>query len=119
MWSGASVGRRTFLTGALATGAAVLTTGAAGNGGVPTTLRRNILDATVQDIDLGGPVVRTWAYGDRLPGKELRARKDTAIVPARRSMDAYFVADNPGDWVTHCYNEYHMAAGMMTTVVYG
>lgn len=45
-------------------------------------------------------------------------RKDTAIVPAMRSLDTYFVADNPGEWVTHCHNEYHMTAGMMTTVAY-
>lgn len=46
------------------------------------------------------------------------ARKDTAIVPARQTVEAYFVADNPGAWVTHCHNEYHMTAGMMTTVEY-
>ncbi|WP_165604730.1 multicopper oxidase domain-containing protein, partial [Mycolicibacterium elephantis] len=27
------------------------------------------------DIDLGGVTVRTWAYGDRLPGPEIRMRK--------------------------------------------
>ncbi len=52
------------------------------------------------------------------PDGSYRARKDTAIVPAKRSVDAYFVADNPGDWVAHCHNEYHMVASMMTTVVY-
>ncbi|MGH3735426.1 MAG: multicopper oxidase family protein [Micromonosporaceae bacterium] len=45
-------------------------------------------------------------------------RKDTAIVPAMSALDTYFVADNPGEWVTHCHNEYHMTAGMMTTVAY-
>src|SRR5690349_17521407 len=30
---------------------------------------------TETDVDLGGPVVRTWAYTDRLPGNEIRIRK--------------------------------------------
>jgi multicopper oxidase len=30
---------------------------------------------TETDVDLGGPVVRTWAYTDRLPGNEIRLRK--------------------------------------------
>jgi FtsP/CotA-like multicopper oxidase with cupredoxin domain len=25
---------------------------------------------------------------------------------------------NPGTWVMHCHNLYHMAAGMMTTLTY-
>ena len=29
-----------------------------------------------------------------------------------------FDADNPGLWVYHCHNLYHMAAGMFTTLVY-
>ena len=29
-----------------------------------------------------------------------------------------FDADNPGLWVFHCHNLYHMASGMMTTVEY-
>jgi FtsP/CotA-like multicopper oxidase with cupredoxin domain len=27
-------------------------------------------------------------------------------------------ADNPGEWMFHCHNLYHMAAGMMTTLKY-
>jgi FtsP/CotA-like multicopper oxidase with cupredoxin domain len=30
-----------------------------------------------------------------------------------------FDADNPGRWLFHCHNLYHMATGMMTEVVYG
>ncbi|MFD4632711.1 multicopper oxidase family protein [Streptomyces sp. NPDC058284] len=30
------------------------------------------LTAVESRLDLGGPTVRTWAYGDRLPGKEVR-----------------------------------------------
>ncbi|GAA0602812.1 multicopper oxidase family protein [Streptomyces crystallinus] len=30
------------------------------------------LTATAAPLDLGGPTVRSWAYGDRLPGQEVR-----------------------------------------------
>lgn len=33
------------------------------------------LDATQGDVDLGGKVVRTWSYGDQLPGREIRVRR--------------------------------------------
>jgi multicopper oxidase len=29
-----------------------------------------------------------------------------------------FVADNPGDWLFHCHNVYHMESGMMRVVSY-
>lgn len=45
-------------------------------------------------------------------------RKDTVIVPAKQRLGIYFVADNPGRWILHCHNDYHMTAGMMTTVAY-
>lgn len=55
-----------------------------------------------------------------LGGKPLAgAVRDTVIVPARGGRVAVaFDADNPGEWMLHCHNLYHMAAGMMTTVKY-
>lgn len=47
------------------------------------------------------------------------AMRDTVIVPAHMgSVTVAFDADNAGEWVLHCHNLYHMAAGMMTTVRY-
>lgn len=47
------------------------------------------------------------------------AVRDTVIVPGHMgSATVAFDADNPGEWVLHCHNLYHMAAGMMTTVRY-
>ncbi|WP_237527922.1 MULTISPECIES: multicopper oxidase family protein [unclassified Streptomyces] len=40
-----------------------------GRGGRTREVR---LTAAQTGLDLGGPTVRTWAYGDRLPGKEVR-----------------------------------------------
>lgn len=53
--------------------------------------------------------------GQRLQG----AMRDTVVVPALGGkVTVAFDADNAGEWMLHCHNLYHMAAGMMTTVKY-
>jgi FtsP/CotA-like multicopper oxidase with cupredoxin domain len=46
------------------------------------------------------------------------AVRDTVLVPAMGSVAVAFDADNPGRWALHCHNEYHMEAGMMTSLAY-
>lgn len=46
------------------------------------------------------------------------AVRDTVMVPAMGRVTVAFDADNPGRWLYHCHNLYHMAAGMMSEVVY-
>ncbi len=46
------------------------------------------------------------------------AMRDTVLVPVEGSVTLAFDADNPGRWLFHCHNLYHMATGMMTEVVY-
>ena len=46
------------------------------------------------------------------------AIRDTVLVPAKGSVKVAFDADNPGRWLFHCHNLYHMAVGMMTEVQY-
>jgi len=46
------------------------------------------------------------------------AVRDTVLVPARGSVTVAFDAGNPGRWLFHCHNLFHMAAGMMTEVIY-
>ena len=46
------------------------------------------------------------------------AMRDTVLVPARQTVRVAFDADNPGRWLFHCHNLYHMASGMMTEVAY-
>jgi FtsP/CotA-like multicopper oxidase with cupredoxin domain len=46
------------------------------------------------------------------------AVRDTVLVPAMGSVTIAFDADNPGRWAFHCHNEYHMMAGMMTSLQY-
>lgn len=39
--------------------------------------------------------------------------KETVLVPPHMGRVAFeFTADNPGDWLFHCHNLYHMEAGM-------
>ncbi|WP_144140817.1 multicopper oxidase family protein [Paraburkholderia sp. BCC1884] len=52
--------------------------------------------------------------GKAFPG----AMRDTILVPPMTKVTIAFDADNPGQWLLHCHNDYHMAAGMMTDVAY-
>ena len=56
----------------------------------------------------------TAANGTALAG----AVRDTVLVPLNGSVTIAFDADNPGRWPLHCHNLLHMAAGMMTELVY-
>jgi FtsP/CotA-like multicopper oxidase with cupredoxin domain len=54
-----------------------------------------------------------------LNGKTLQgAMRDTVLVPVNGSLTIGFDADNPGRWLFHCHNLFHMARGMMTEVIY-
>jgi FtsP/CotA-like multicopper oxidase with cupredoxin domain len=53
--------------------------------------------------------------GERFSG----ALRDTVLVPPHGGrVTVAFDATNAGNWVMHCHNLYHMAAGMMTTLTY-
>ncbi len=63
----------------------------------------------------GLPVQVVEIDGERFAG----AMRDTVLVPANGGrVTVAFDAVNPGTWVMHCHNLYHMAAGMMTTLTY-
>ncbi|WP_334176346.1 multicopper oxidase domain-containing protein [Pseudoxanthobacter sp.] len=46
------------------------------------------------------------------------AMRDTVLVAPGSTVTVAFAADNPGRWLLHCHNLYHMASGMMTEVAY-
>ena len=47
----------------------------------------------------------------------VKVKKDTFIIPPRMGRGAIeFVADNPGVWIHHCHNLYHLAGGMANLV---
>jgi FtsP/CotA-like multicopper oxidase with cupredoxin domain len=52
--------------------------------------------------------------GEALAG----ALRDTVLVPPKGSVRVALDADNPGRWLLHCHNLYHMATGMITELVY-
>lgn len=45
-------------------------------------------------------------------------RKDTLAVLPGQKLDVDFIADNPGDWMLHCHNTYHLVSGMMRSIKY-
>lgn len=46
------------------------------------------------------------------------AVRDTELVPIGGRVTIAFDTDNPGRWMFHCHNLYHMLSGMMTEVAY-
>jgi FtsP/CotA-like multicopper oxidase with cupredoxin domain len=45
-------------------------------------------------------------------------RKDTVNVLPGARVQLVFQANNPGDWMLHCHNAYHLEAGMATLLRY-
>ena len=52
------------------------------------------------------------------PGGAAGARKDTTIIRPDEPVSVEFIADNPGQWMIHCHNNYHQEGGMMLTLSY-
>lgn len=48
-----------------------------------------------------------------------RPNKHTIIVPPNRTQSLLLTADEPGEWPIHCHLLFHMASGMMNTVIVG
>lgn len=51
-------------------------------------------------------------------GEVAKARKDTVLVPPKQTVVVDFDTDNPGKWISHCHNTYHLEAGMAFFVEY-
>jgi FtsP/CotA-like multicopper oxidase with cupredoxin domain len=65
---------------------------------------------TFQVVQPSGPEAGTGT----VPG----ARKDTVLVPPKQTIEVDFDTDNPGRWIIHCHNDYHLDGGMATFVEY-
>jgi FtsP/CotA-like multicopper oxidase with cupredoxin domain len=46
------------------------------------------------------------------------ARKDTVLVPPLQTVEVDFDTTNPGKWIVHCHNDYHLDSGMATFIYY-
>lgn len=53
-----------------------------------------------------------------MTGAHGTARKDTVNVLPDETVVVEFDADNPGQWMLHCHNAYHLEAGMATVLSY-
>jgi FtsP/CotA-like multicopper oxidase with cupredoxin domain len=47
-----------------------------------------------------------------------RARKDTVLVAPMQTVEVDFDSVNPGKWITHCHNTYHLEGGMAGWLFY-
>ena len=56
----------------------------------------------------------TFRLGDQAEG----ARKDTVSVLPNQTVVVEFDADNPGQWMAHCHNSYHLERGMAMILAY-
>lgn len=59
-------------------------------------------------------------YGNGPPITNIKngAIKDNLLVPPGQRIDVDFTADNPGQWLIHCHNAYHLPTGMATILSY-
>lgn len=62
--------------------------------------------------------IHLHGHTPQLGGLPNGARKDTVNVLPRQSIDLVFHATNPGAWMLHCHNTYHLESGMATTMEY-
>jgi FtsP/CotA-like multicopper oxidase with cupredoxin domain len=46
------------------------------------------------------------------------ARKDTVLVPPLQTVEFDFDTNNPGRWIIHCHDDYHLNSGMATFISY-
>lgn len=45
-------------------------------------------------------------------------RKDSVLVPPLQTVEIDFDTSNPGKWIIHCHNDYHLATGLATFIYY-
>jgi FtsP/CotA-like multicopper oxidase with cupredoxin domain len=75
-------------------------------------LRLRVVNNTMMfhPIHLHGHTFQMVGNGD--------ARKDTVNVLPMSAVEIDIAADNPGQWMLHCHNTYHLEMGMATVLSY-
>jgi FtsP/CotA-like multicopper oxidase with cupredoxin domain len=94
-----------------------------GSGGMPVTVARGErVELVMRNHTMMAHPMHLHGHSyqvTEIDGRALSgAVRDTVLVPPSTTVKVAFDADNPGLWVYHCHNLYHMAAGMFTTLVY-
>ena len=62
--------------------------------------------------------VHLHGHTPQLTGLRNGPRKDTVNVLPGASVQLTFPANNPGEWMLHCHNAYHLESGMATVLSY-
>ncbi len=73
---------------------------------------------TFQVVQGAGPGARKDTVLGARKDTVLGARKDTVLVPPKQTVEVDFDTDNPGRWIVHCHNDYHLDGGMATFFEY-
>jgi hypothetical protein len=92
----------------------------------PDPLRQRVDDVSpvpptrphVPGYDYGREEQRSNCGREEQRGPGPRARKDTVLVPPKQTVEVDFDTNNPGRWISHCHNTYHLEAGMAFFVEY-
>jgi FtsP/CotA-like multicopper oxidase with cupredoxin domain len=91
--------------------------GAAFDPGAPLTVRQGerVRLSFRNDTTMWHPM---HIHGHTLAVGPNGVRKDTVPVLPGKTVVADFDANNPGQWMLHCHNAYHLEAGMMRDLAY-
>ena len=82
--------------------------------------RFHVLASQKLHDNLSTDEVITMDNGTALPRKaESVLIKDTVVVPSGGYVITRFYANNPGIWMLHCHNDYHMVTGMAMVINVG
>jgi FtsP/CotA-like multicopper oxidase with cupredoxin domain len=89
----------------------------AGPNGKPVTVRQGerVRIDLVNASAMAHPI---HLHGHTFALADTGLRKDTVVVLPGKTTSIRLQADNPGRWMLHCHNAYHMELGMMTELDY-
>jgi FtsP/CotA-like multicopper oxidase with cupredoxin domain len=73
--------------------------------------------AIANDTTMWHPI-HVHGHTPQLATRSGGVRKDTVNVLPGEAAQLTFQADNPGTWMLHCHNAYHLEAGMATLITY-
>jgi len=73
---------------------------------------------SIEDITSMWHPVHLHGHTPQLGRAPVEARKDTVNVLPGQTVEMMVHANNPGQWMLHCHNAYHLEAGMATVMSY-
>lgn len=77
----------------------------------PFHLHGHNFQTVVRSAEEAGPYVNNETF------PQMPMRRDTVMVRPNGNMVLRFRADNPGIWLFHCHIEWHVASGLVATLI--